>query len=110
MEKTTLIIFFLFCVAIFTVSCQKYGQNETGLRQFIADYEQKIEPLSKQYNQAHWDAYITGKKEYFDQSTATSLKIDAIYQVKTDFKYLKSLNIYIIFYNRYNNTSAPKKF
>jgi len=90
-EKSLLFTLLIMIVIFSMISCQKYGKNETGFRQFIAEYEAKVEPLAKDYNQADWDAYITGKKEYFDKSTALSLKIDEIYQNSEDFKYIQSL-------------------
>lgn len=80
-------IFFL----VSFIACEKYPQSEAGLKEFIAAYEQKLEPLSTAHNLAQWNAYITGKKEYFDKATTLSLRIDSMHQSSEDFRFIKKL-------------------
>jgi len=69
----------------------QYSLDEKGLQKFIADYEEIVEPLMKKRNQAEWDAYTTGKQEFFDSVTNYSLKIDSIHQKNNHYLYLNKL-------------------
>jgi len=83
-----LILFFIFA------SCTKqslYSLSEDGLQKFISDYESRIEILSTQRSQAEWDAYTTGKEEYFNRWTQLSLTIDSLHQNKDHYQYLQKL-------------------
>ena len=71
---------------------QPYALSEDGLQKFLSDYESKIEILTTQNNQAQWDAYTTGKDEYFTLMTRLTLAIDSLYQNKDHFQYLQKLH------------------
>jgi peptidyl-dipeptidase A len=75
-------------------ACQSPGDvdmSEQGLQKFISEYNHTVEPLMTKYNQSQWDAYITGKQDFFDAATDASLKIDSIHQNQAQFEYLKKL-------------------
>jgi peptidyl-dipeptidase A len=76
------------------ISCQKklpYAASEEGFQKFISDYENRVEAVMTKHNQAQWDAYTTGKDEYFKASTEYSLKMDAFHQNSEEFQYLQEL-------------------
>jgi peptidyl-dipeptidase A len=68
-----------------------YALSEEGLQKFITDYEAQVEKLTTQRNQAEWDAYTTGKDEYFSLLSRLSLAIDSLHQNKEQFQYLQQL-------------------
>lgn len=65
--------------------------SEQGFEKFILDYENRIEPAMTRYSQAQWNAYTTGKKEFFDLSTTLSLQIDEMHQNEVHFSYIREL-------------------
>jgi len=69
----------------------QYSLTEPGLKQFITDYEGAVEPLMAKRNQAEWEAYTSGKQEFFNATTKYSLQIDSIHQNGNHFSYLKKL-------------------
>jgi peptidyl-dipeptidase A len=94
MQKLFTTIFITILFMSFFIGCQttmQYSLDDKGLQKFIADYEKIVEPLMKKRNQAQWDAYTTGKQEYFDAVTNYSLKIDSMRQNNNHFLYLKKL-------------------
>jgi peptidyl-dipeptidase A len=68
-----------------------FSLSEEGLTSFINQYEKTVEPLMTLRNQAEWNAYTSGKQEYFDAATKYSLKIDSIHQNNNHFLYVKEL-------------------
>jgi peptidyl-dipeptidase A len=91
MDKT---YFFTFPFLFFLLACQTnmpYSLSEEGLQKFITEYEKVVEPLMTDLNQAGWDAYTSGKKEFFDATTEFSLQIDSVHQNNDHFLYLKKL-------------------
>ncbi len=91
MDKT---YFFTFPSLFFLLACQTnmpYSLSEEGLQKFITEYEKVVEPLMTNRNQAEWDAYTSGKKEFFDATTEFSLQIDSVHQNNDHFLYLKKL-------------------
>ena len=94
MDKSFYFYFLTLPFMIIMISCQTkfpYSLSEKGFQKFITDFEKSVEPLMTQHNQAVWDSYITGKKEFFESSTELSLEIDLIYQNRDQFLYLKKL-------------------
>ena len=70
---------------------QSYTLSEDGLQKFIADYESRVEPLTTRRSQAEWNAYTTGRDEYFAELTRMSLLIDSLHQNQEHFQYLQKL-------------------
>ncbi len=94
MDKSFINYLMILPFIVVFISCESrvpYDQSEDGFKQFIVNYETQIEPIMIKSNQAVWDAYTTGKKEYFAASTELSLQIDALYQNTSHFQYLKDL-------------------
>ena len=94
MEKSFYFEFASLIIVFLILSCQNetpYTLNQEGLIKFIGDYEKRIEPMATSYSQAQWDAYTTGKSEYFELSTDLSLKIDSLYQQRSHFDFLRDL-------------------
>ena len=79
MDKSRILYIFLFSLMVYMFSCQQnmpYKLSDEGIQNFITDYEKVVEPLMTYRNQAEWDAYTTGKKEFFDATTTYSLQIE----------------------------------
>ena len=79
---------------ILLLTCQTkspYFLSKDGFQKFISDYESKVEILMTKHNQAEWDAYTTGKQEFYDASTDYSLQVDAVHQNHDHYLYLKNL-------------------
>ena len=94
MDKQYLFYIYTIPFLFFHLVCQTnmpYSMSEEGLYNFIAEYEKVVEPLMTSRNQAEWDAYTTGKKEFFDATTNYSLQIDSIHQNNEHFLYLSRL-------------------
>ena len=92
--KLLAILLLTLLILLMSNSCQQssaYALSEDGFQNFIKDYVNKVEPLSTRYNQAQWDAYISGKSELFDLTQKLSLQIDSVHQDNNHFKYLKAL-------------------
>jgi peptidyl-dipeptidase A len=94
MQKIFSMYFITIPFLLFSLACQtnmSYSLSEQGLQKYIAEYEKVVEPLMTDRNQAEWDAYTSGKKEFFDATTKYSLKIDSVHQKNNHFLYLKKL-------------------
>ena len=94
MDKSRILYIFLFSLMVYMFSCQQnmpYKLSDEGIQNFITDYEKVVEPLMTYRNQAEWDAYTTGKKEFFDATTTYSLQIDSVHHNREYFLYLKTL-------------------
>jgi peptidyl-dipeptidase A len=64
---------------------------ENRMKQFIASYEAKIIPLSKEANLASWNANITGTDDDYAKSEKASFKLAEVYTDSTAFAELKEL-------------------
>ncbi len=96
MDKPIYTFFAVLPIVLFIFSCHTqhpYSLSDKGFQKFLNEYEKTIEPLMTKHNQAQWDAYITGKEEFFKTSTKLSLQIDQIHQNGQDFHYLKELQM-----------------
>ena len=94
MDKSRVLYIFIFSLMVFMFTCQQnipYQLSDEGIQNFITDYEKVVEPLMTHRNQAEWDAYTTGKKEFFDATTTYSLQIDSVHHNSENFLYLKTL-------------------
>jgi peptidyl-dipeptidase A len=94
MEKPIYTFLAVLPIVLFVFSCHTqlpYSLSEEGFQIFLNEYEQAIEPIMTKHNQAQWDAYITGKDEFFKTSTKLSLQIDQIHQDSQNFHYLNEL-------------------
>jgi peptidyl-dipeptidase A len=94
MNKDILGLTVIIMVMFSCSSCSKQQSgtySEDGLQQFLTAYEMQMEALTTQRSQAEWNAYTTGKNEYFDEMTRLSLLIDSLYRNKDHFQYLKEL-------------------
>jgi peptidyl-dipeptidase A len=76
----------------FLLSCtSKQEKMENRMKQFIASYEAKIIPLSKEANLASWNANITGTDDDYAKSEKASFKLAEVYTDSTAFAELKEL-------------------
>ncbi len=94
MDKSFYSYIFVLPLIFLLLSCQTksiYILSEEGFQKFIGDYENKVELLMTKHNQAEWNAYTTGKKEFYDASTDYSLQVDAVHQNRDHYLYLKKL-------------------
>ena len=94
MDKSFYSYIFVLPFIFLLLSCQTkspYLLSQEGFQKFIKDYESKVELLMTKHNQAEWDAYTTGKKEFYDASTDYSLQVDAVHQNRDHYLYLKNL-------------------
>ncbi len=83
-------LLYIFIFSSCTVN-QSYTLSEDGLQKFIFDYESRVEPLTTLRSQAEWNAYTTGKDEYFAELTRMSLLLDSLHQNQEHFRYLQKL-------------------
>ncbi len=63
--------------------------SEKEMNEFIEAHVSKVRPLFRDVQLASWDAYLTGKKEFYDKSEEISLEIEKIYNSKSDFEKVK---------------------
>ena len=94
MEKIFYHTLIIGSLLFFSLNCQKkftYDLTEQGFQNFLKHYESVMTPLTTAYNLAQWNAYITGKQDYFEETNKFSLKIDSVYQNKDRFAYLEQL-------------------
>jgi peptidyl-dipeptidase A len=94
MDKSFYSYIFILPLIFLLLSCQTKSSfilSQKGFQKFISDYENKVELLMTKHNQAEWDAYTTGKKEFYDASTDYSLQVDAVHQNRDHYLYLKKL-------------------
>ena len=93
-SKLNLALFILACTLIFTLSAPGTGWclslEEEQLQAFINDYVERMAPLEKEGNLAEWNAYTTGKKEYYDRMAEYTLKMALIHSDKKEYEALKS--------------------
>jgi peptidyl-dipeptidase A len=91
-NRTLCVAGLMLCLLFLTCTRRtSYSLSEEGLQKFISDYEARIEILSTQRSQAEWDAYTTGKDEYFNRLTQLSLTIDSLHQNKEHYEYLNKV-------------------
>lgn len=86
--------FVVLAVLVLAYACRPKGEYklaEKGFQGFVDRLVGQLSPLENERNLAEWNAYITGKEEFFKASDSFSLKVDALYQNKEDFAYLKNL-------------------
>ena len=85
----------LFLILVLTpmllMYCSKTEKNdmEKQLQEFIARYEAKVIPLSKEANLAYFEATTTGKDELYKKYEQLQLELDKIHANKQDFARLK---------------------
>ena len=94
MDKSIFSFLTILPILFVIISCNRqmpYPLSDEGFQIFLNEYETAVEPLFTKQNQAQWDAYITGKDEFFRNSTELSLALDQIHQNKQHFLYLKEL-------------------
>lgn len=63
--------------------------NLNEIQEFIESYVKKIKPLEKKANLSCWNAYATGKKEYFHEYEETKKEIKKLHNKKEDFEKIK---------------------
>ena len=96
MDKPNLFYIYSISLILFLLACEKnmtYSLSDSGLQEFIVNYEKVVEPLMTHRNQAEWDAYTTGKEVFFEATTKYSLQIDSVHQRNEHFLYLKKLQM-----------------
>jgi peptidyl-dipeptidase A len=84
---------FTFVIAMLLLtSCESETMKmENKLKSFIADYEQRVEPLYTASNLAYWDASISGKPEDWARAEEAQLKLTELHASKEDFAVLKEI-------------------
>lgn len=82
----------LLAAAMLLNSCEtKTMKMENELKSFIADYEQRGQPLYTTSNLAYWDASISGKPEDWARAEEAQLKLTELHASKEDFAILKNI-------------------
>lgn len=77
---------------LFSFNCtsrQEKMMNE--FTRFLADYEDKVIPLSKQVNLVYFEASITGSDSLYKKSEELQFELSKIYTNKQDFALLKKI-------------------
>src|SRR3989344_2814081 len=64
--------------------------NLIEIKEFLKNYELKIKDLSKKSHIAHWNAQVTGKKEYYKEAELISKEIQSMHNNKKEFEKVKS--------------------
>lgn len=84
---------FTFVISILLLtSCETETMKmENKLNDFIAGYEQRVEPLYTEANLAYWDASISGKTEDWARAEEAQLKLTELHASKEDFAILKKI-------------------
>lgn len=83
-----ILVLLLLIVSITPLWAEQLNEDEKKLQLFIDNYVKIVAPLEKEANLAEWNAYVTGKKEYYDRKSEYSLKLDIIHSNKYDYKKL----------------------
>src|SRR3989344_5802809 len=66
--------------------------NLIEIKEFLKNYESKVKNLSKKAHIAHWNAQVTGKKEYYKEVELISKEIQEIHNSKKEFEKVKSFH------------------
>ncbi len=91
MKRINLLVTCIMTVS-FLLSCtSKQEKMENRMKKFVADYEAKIIPLSKESNLASWNANITGTDEDYARSEKASFELSKVYTDSAAFAELKEL-------------------
>jgi peptidyl-dipeptidase A len=91
MKRPILFIMILVTVSFLWSCSTKQEKAENRLKQFIADYELRIIPLSKEANLASWNANVSGTDENWALSEKASFELAKIYTDSLAFTELKKL-------------------
>lgn len=63
---------------------------QSSIKKFLLSHEKQISPLEKQANLAFWNAALTGKKHFYAKYEKLQIKLQKIYNNKSNFNRLKS--------------------
>jgi len=92
MKTIKLFAVFALVLAFLFNSCQTETQQmENKLKDFIAGYEKRVQPLYTAANLAYWDASISGKAGDWERAEAAQLKLTELHASKEDFGVLKEI-------------------
>jgi len=89
----SMISLFLALLLVVAAGCGKSESTDMNeeAKQFIAKYERKAKPLSREYNIAYFDASISGLEEDYSKSADLELELAKVYADRNDFDTLKSI-------------------
>lgn len=92
MKKQGIIIFYLLLImtlGIFSCSDGKKTVNEADAKQFVTDFEAKLEPLLNEYNLTFYLATISGSEIDYDKAAELQIEISKLYD-KNSFETIKT--------------------
>ncbi len=79
-------------VSLLLAGCSnKTEKMEQELKDFITNWEQKVEPLQKAAYTAYWDASISGRDEDYARSEQLQFQLSSIYTNADDYALLKKI-------------------
>lgn len=78
----------LFLCSLAPVNGQVPSPEERQLQSFIDSYTKQMAPLDEKAQIAEWNAYVTGKKEYYQQKAEYELHKALIHSDKKDYRKL----------------------
>jgi len=80
---------FIFTILIaLTISCTNISK-EIAMRNFIKEYEGKVQPLIKKMNLASWEASVTGNSEKYKEAANAEKELANVLSSKEDFNKVK---------------------
>lgn len=86
------IVFFLLSL-LFLGSCAETETDKMNreFKEFVSDYEKKVAPLSEKYNQAAYNAAVSGNEAEYQRATDYKIMLSRIYSNKENFKILERI-------------------
>jgi peptidyl-dipeptidase A len=91
MKKIYFPVTYIMIILLLFSCTSKNEKMENQMKKFIAGYEAKVIPLSREANLASWNANITGTDEDYAKSEKASFELAKIYSDSAAFAELKLL-------------------
>jgi len=92
MKRTFNLLLPLIALALLAGGCSnKKDKMEKDLKQFIVNWEARVEPLQREAYTAYWNASISGKDEDYSKSEQLQFQLSSLFTSKEDFNLLKQI-------------------